>query len=1338
MRRTPFRLAVAGVSLATLASLFVLATSAAAAGSIEIPAGATATLSGGEFCADDSLTYGYQLNGGADQPLATDGGDEQCETGLAGATIGPVSGPTTLLVYLTDNYSTCNDTYYSDGTGSGPHADVTQESTDSWEVSIADCGDGHDMTDTRIPGAGDGNLNVTVTVVPAAPPGVSIVTPPDGAFYSAGQSVLANFSCSEGAGGPGLLASGGCVGTVASGAAIDTSTLGSHSFTVTATSQDGQSTTDTVNYTVAAPPTASISAPSGGGVYAQGAVVATTFSCTDGTDGPGLAASGGCVDNNGGSGTGGHLNTSALGTNQSYTVTATSQDGQTDTATITYTVAAAPSVTITTPPDGAYYSQGQSVPASYSCSEGAGGPGLTVASGCAGTVASGAAIDTSSPGGHSFSVTATSQDGASTTDTVNYTVAAPPSESITTPGDGAVYSQGQSVPASYSCSEGAGGPGLTVASGCAGTVASGAAIDTSTLGGHSFTVTATSQDGQSTTDTVNYAVASPPSVTIATPPDGAAYSQGQSVAAAYSCSEGAGGPGLLTSGGCVGTVTDGSAIDTSSLGSHSFSVTATSQDGQSTTDTVNYAVAAPPSASITTPAANAYYAEGASVIASYTCSEGVDGPGLTVASGCAGTVASGAAIDTSTLGSHSFTVTATSQDGQSTTDTVTYTVAAAPTATITTPANNQSYTFNQAVPTSFACTEGAHGPGLASCTDSNGATSRGALVTSTVGSFSYTVTAKSSDGQSATATIDYEVAYVDPTNTARPEISGNPQQGQTLDASTGTWSGDPTPTYTYQWERCSDGCANIDGARASSYLVSVDDIGYALEVDVTATNPGAAVTVSSDQTDTVITAPPANQGLPQVIGTAQAGQTLSATQGNWLNSPTSYDYQWLQCDSTGANCVQIKGAQTNSYMLANTDVGHTLSVVVTATNAGGNSSAMSPPSAVVSIGAPVLSELPAILGTAQQAKTLSTDGGSWTNAPTSFTYQWLQCDASGANCGQIGGAMASSYVPDSGDVGQTLRVAVVAINSSGNASATSGPSAVVLIAPPANTAPPAVSGPPVQSQALSASTGGWMNSPTTYTYQWLQCDSTGAGCTLIKGAIASSYVPGPGDDGHALRVIVTATNATGTTSATSFPTEAIVGLQNSPPPPPVLDSSTNLNPVGGTILVRLPGSSTFTPVPTGTNVPIGSTVDAIHGTVSITVALPNGNTQTGEFYDGEFVLTQSKGGTTIPVLTGGSFNGCPTGTKSGSARDDARAAGSKKKAGTVVRQLWGNAHGNYTTKGRYGSASVSGTIWLVQDRCDGTYIKATKDNVFVVAYAHPNKKYNVKQGQHILIPPPGS
>ncbi len=1138
--------------------------------------------------------------------------------------------------------------------------------------------------------------------------------------------------------------------------------------------------------------------------------------------------SGGCADNNGGSGTSGQVDTSSLGANQSYTVTATSQDGQTASATITYTVASPPSVALITPVDGSYYSQGQSVAASYSCSEGAGGPGLVVASGCAGTVASGSAIDTSTLGSHSFNVTATSQDGDSTTDTVHYTVAAPPSVTITTPADGAVYSQGQSVTASYSCSEGTDGPGLVVASGCTGTVASGAAIDTSSLGSHSFTVTATSQDTQSTTDTVHYTVAAPPSVTITTPPDGTFYSQSQSVLAAYSCGEGTGGPGLLASGGCVGTVADGSAIDTSSLGSHSFTVTATSQDTQSTTATVHYTVAAPPSVTITTPADGAVYSQGQSVTASYSCSEGTDGPGLVVASGCAGTVASGAAIDTSTLGSHSFTVTATSQDTQSTTDTVhytvaapptasisapssggiyaqgavvattfgctegtdgpglaasggcvdnnggsgssghlntsslgagqsytvtatskdgqtatttiTYTVAAPPTATIAVPANNQSYTFNQAVPTGFSCTEGAHGPGLTSCTDSNGAASPGALVTSTVGSFSYTVTAKSSDGQSATATIDYSVAYVDPANTVLPSISGVAQQGQTLDATTGTWSGDPTPTYTYQWQRCTSGCGNIDGATASSYVLSAEDIGDTIVVVVTAHNAGGTAAATSDPTGTVIIAAPASQGLPQITGTAQENQTLSVTEGNWLNSPDSYAYQWLRCDSTGASCSPISGAQTNSYSLGSGDVGHTLSVIVTATNAGGHASVTSPPTDVVSVGAPVLSELPAISGTAEQGRTLSTDSGSWTNAPNSFTYQWLQCDSTGAGCSEISGATASSYVPAAGDVGHTLRVAVVAINSSGNASATSAQSAVVSIAPPANSEPPAVSGAPVQAQALSATTGDWQNSPTTFTYQWLQCDATGANCVEIPGAMASSYVPVPGDAGHALRVIVTATNASGTTSSTSFPTEAVAALESTPPPPPVLDSSTNLNPVSGTILIKLPGSSTFTPVPTGTNVPIGSTVDAINGTVSITVALPGGTTQTGEFYDGEFVLTQAKSGTTIPVLTGGSFSGCPAPGNSAAARIDARAASSakkKKKPNTVVRQLWGNAHGNYTTKGRYGSASVSGTIWLVQDRCDGTYITATKDNVIVVAYAHPNKKYNVKQGQHILIPAPG-
>jgi hypothetical protein len=79
--------------------------------------------------------------------------------------------------------------------------------------------------------------------------------------------------------------------------------------------------------------------------------------------------------------------------------------------------------------------------------------------------------------------------------------------------------------------------------------------------------------------TVN-AVAGPPSVSIATPADGANYSQGQAVNAAYSCQESTSGPGLQSTGGCTGTVSDGAKIDTSAPGAHSFAVTATSQDGQ--------------------------------------------------------------------------------------------------------------------------------------------------------------------------------------------------------------------------------------------------------------------------------------------------------------------------------------------------------------------------------------------------------------------------------------------------------------------------------------------------------------------------------------------------------------------------------------------------------------------------------------------------------------------------------------------------------------------------------------------------------------------------------------
>jgi hypothetical protein len=189
-------------------------------------------------------------------------------------------------------------------------------------------------------------------------------------------------------------------------------------------------------------------------------------------------------------------------------------------------------------------------------------------------------------------------------------------------------------------------------------------------------------------------------------------------------------------------------------------------------------------------------------------------------------------------------------------------------------------------------------------------------------------------------------------------------------------------------------------------------------------------------------------------------------------------------------------------------------------------------------------------------------------------------------------------------------------------------------------------------------------------------------------------------------------------------------------PPPVLAKTGNVAPVSGAVLVKVPGTSKFVPLSSLQQVPFGSVIEATNGTVSVTTALPGGKTQTGEFFSGEFILRQGANGVVVAELTGGNFAVCPTKReRSHIARAGTVLAQAAASGGHVVRKLWANAHGKFSTKGNYAAGAVQGTEWLTEDLCDGTLIKVTRDKVAVtnlVTHHH----VEVTTGHHYLAKAP--
>ena len=204
------------------------------------------------------------------------------------------------------------------------------------------------------------------------------------------------------------------------------------------------------------------------------------------------------------------------------------------------------------------------------------------------SIAVGASL-TTVPGVHTVTVTATDADGGTQTASSTFSVSAPPVITITGPQDGATYLWTAVPTLTVACDP---DPNSSLQS-CTATadgspVALGSRLPNS-VGSHTVTVTATDTDGLSSTRSSTYiaslTLVAPPPVSIVTPRQGATYHLGQVVKADYSCRSV--NQSVKT---CSGTVADGQPVNTGSLGTHRFTVTAHDTGGESTSETISYRV----------------------------------------------------------------------------------------------------------------------------------------------------------------------------------------------------------------------------------------------------------------------------------------------------------------------------------------------------------------------------------------------------------------------------------------------------------------------------------------------------------------------------------------------------------------------------------------------------------------------------------------------------------------------------------------------------------------------------------------------------------------------------
>ena len=338
-----------------------------------------------------------------------------------------------------------------------------------------------------------------------------------------------------------------------------------------------------------------------------------------------------------------------------------------------------------------------------------------------------------------------------------------------------------------------------------------------------------------------------------------------------------------------------------------------------------------------------------------------------------------------------------------------------------------------------------------------------------------------------------------------------------------------------------------------------------LDVDATGTYVIATSPRQSTETNVKFPPYPGSMGGPMNTGTISEIQLdpspISVAITSQPTNPTtqtsasfsfsaSDDVAAFQCKIDGGSFGLCSGSATQTLTQAYSGLSpgtHTFTVQATDAAGRTNTDSYTWTIGTVAATAPLNTSPPTVPAAATQGQTLTASAGQWSGSPTpTFAYQWLRCNQSGQGCQSISGSTGASYSVQSADVGSTLAVAVTARNSAGSSSAQSKPTAVVpaTLAAPHNSALPVISGTAKAGAKLTATNGSWSGNPApTFSDRWERCDSHGNHCTTISGQTHATYTIATSDIGFTLRIVVTATNSQGSSSATSAQTAVVASAK---------------------------------------------------------------------------------------------------------------------------------------------------------------------------------------------------